>query len=39
MTVRRDCQCNPMTISGAEKFRANPACQLIIIPDFGVNDA
>jgi hypothetical protein len=28
-----------MTLPGAEKFRATPTYQLIIIPDFGVNDA
>ena len=41
MTVRRAGQCNSMTLRRAEKFRAtSPApCQLIIIPDWGVNDA
>ena len=41
MTVRRDCRCNPMTLPGAERFRPAPPapCQLIIIPDWGVNDA
>ncbi len=41
MTVRHDCQCDSMTLRGAGKFRAtSPApCQLIIIPDRGVNDA
>ena len=41
MTVRHDGQCNSMTLRGAGKFRAtSPApCQLIIIPDRGVNDA
>jgi len=28
-----------MTSRGAEKFRASAPCQLIIIPDSGVNDA
>jgi len=32
-------QCNSMTSRGAEKFRATAPCQLIIIPDWGVNDA
>jgi hypothetical protein len=31
--------CNSMTSRGAEKFRATAPCQLIIIPDWGVNDA
>ena len=41
MMVRRDCRCNSMTLLGAEKFRAVPSasCQLITIPDRGVNDA
>lgn len=41
MTVRRTGQRNSMTLRAAEKFRATaPApCQLIIIPDRGVNDA
>ena len=32
-------KCNSMTSRGAEKFRAFAPCQLIIIPDWGVNDA
>jgi hypothetical protein len=28
-----------LTSRGAEKFRASAPCQLIIIPDSGVNDA
>jgi len=41
MTVRHAGQCDSMTLRGAGKFRASsPApCQLIIIPDRGVNDA
>jgi hypothetical protein len=27
------------TLRGAQKFRASAPCQLIIIPDWGVNDA
>jgi hypothetical protein len=32
-------KCNSMTSRGAEKFHAVAPCQLIIIPDWGVNDA
>ena len=32
-------KCNSMTSRDAEKFRATAQCQLIIIPDWGVNDA
>ena len=32
-------KCNSMTSQGAEKFHATAPCQLIIIPDWGVNDA
>ncbi len=32
-------QRNSMTLRRVEKFRAGALCQLIIIPDFGVNDA
>ena len=32
-------KCNSMTSRGAEKFHATAPCQLIIIPDWGVNDA
>jgi hypothetical protein len=32
-------KCNSMTSRGAEKFHAIAPCQLIIIPDWGVNDA
>lgn len=31
--------CYSTTLGGAEKFRARASCQLIIIPDWGVNDA
>ena len=31
--------CNLTTARGEEKFRASAPCQLIIIPDWGVNDA
>ena len=30
--------CYSTTLRGAEKFRTNAPCQLIIIPDWGVND-
>ena len=41
MTIRRAGRRNSTALRGAEKFRATaPApCQLIIIPDRGVNDA
>ena len=41
MTIRHAGQCNSTTLRDAGKFRAtSPApCQLIIIPDWGVNDA
>jgi len=32
-------KCNSKTSWGAEKFRETAPCQLIIIPDWGVNDA
>ncbi len=32
-------RCNAMTYRGAQKFRISAPCQLIIIPDWGVNDA
>jgi len=32
-------KCNSMTSRGVEKFHATAPCQLIIIPDWGVNDA
>jgi len=31
--------CYSTTLRGAQKFRASVPCQLIIIPDWGVNDA
>jgi hypothetical protein len=31
--------CYSTTLRGAQKFRASAPCQLIIIPDWGVNDA
>ncbi len=41
MIVPRKCRCNSRTLRRAEKFRATfpTPCQLIIIPDWGVNDA
>ncbi len=39
MTVRSESPCNSMTAPRAGKFPATATCQLIIIPDFGVNDA
>ena len=39
MTVRSESRCNSMTAPRAGKFPTAPTCQLIIIPDFGVNDA
>ena len=39
MTVRSESPFNSMTAPRAGKFPATPICQLIIIPDFGVNDA
>jgi len=39
MTVRSESSCNSMTTPRAGKFPTAPTCQLIIIPDFGVNDA
>jgi hypothetical protein len=39
MTVRSESRCNSMTAPRAGKFPATPTCQLIIIADFGVNDA